>query len=81
MKDRFFAAAVARLVDAATPALDPRFRALLECLQLRGATHWLPAVPICKGRFPYMSGTPWANWTIGHRVALDSASRSVCVIL
>ena len=32
-------------------------------------------VSLCKGRTPYMHITPYANWMIGHRVALDRATR------
>ena len=46
LAERFFVAASAQVLDGVEPSLVPRYRALLDCLQLQGTSHWLLAVPI-----------------------------------
>ena len=46
MAEHFFAASAAQLLDIVEQPLASRLRSLLQCLQLRGTSDWLLAVPI-----------------------------------
>ena len=46
MADQFFVAAASQIRDSVPPPLASRLHPLLQCLQLRGTSNWLLAVPI-----------------------------------
>ena len=46
LAEQFFVAAAAQACDLVDPEHAPRFRSFLQCLQMRGSSYWLLAVPI-----------------------------------